>query len=185
MRRGVLFLAAAAALLVLPAQARSQERESLHIGLRVGAYMPLDEAVRDRFGTVLPLFGVARAMPPRPGRFSLFPSLEVSGARAGSDRFLVVPLTLVGEYQFPGNPRVLVPFVRGEGGVAYYDYRVRMDSATTARARRGGPVGAAEAGVMVTPYLRASARYRLFGEYDGLDFRGVELNLVVGSLRLY
>ncbi|HEX2188086.1 MAG TPA: hypothetical protein VHG51_04275, partial [Longimicrobiaceae bacterium] len=116
---------------------------------------------------------------------AIFPNLEVSGARSGNDRFLVIPLTAAAEYQFPGDPRRVVPFVRAEAGVAYYDYRVRLDTATVVRDRRFGPAGAAELGMRVTPYLRASARYRLFQAYDGLNFSGLEVNLVVGSLRLY
>lgn len=184
MRRALLSLAAAALLAWAPG-ARAQGADGVSIGLRVGAYFPGDVDVRDHFGEVLPIIGIARAMPARPGSFSLFPNLEVSGARSGSDRFLVIPLTLMAEYQLPGNPRVFVPFVRAEGGVAYYDYRVRLDSANVARARRGGPAGAVEAGAVITPYLRASARYRVFKEFDTLDFSGVELNFVLGSLRLF
>lgn len=183
-KRAILSLAALAALLSTPFAARAQQADGLRLGLRVGAYFPSDADVRDRFGEVLPIVGIALANPGRPGTFTVFPNLEISGARSGSDRFLAIPLTLVGEYQF-GAPGGVVPFVRGEAGVAYYDYRVRMDSAHVARARRGGPAGAAEVGAIVTPYLRASARYRLFREYDDLDFSGVELNFVVGSLRLW
>lgn len=183
MRRALLSLAAVAVLLAVPPQAAAQS-DGLRIGLRLGAYFPSDVDVRERFGDVLPLVGIARAMPARPGSFSLFPSLEVSGARSGSDRFLIVPLTLVAEYQLPVNGPV-VPFVRGEGGIAYYDYRVRLDTANVARGREFGPAAAAEAGLVVSQHLRASARYRLFQEYDNFNFSGFELNLVLGSLRIF
>ncbi|HEV2150437.1 MAG TPA: hypothetical protein VGR37_23760 [Longimicrobiaceae bacterium] len=185
MKRALWSLAALAAFLSFAPSAAAQPADGLRLGIRVGAYFPADEDVRDAFGEVLPLVGLALANPARPGTFAVFPNLEISGARSGSDRFLVIPLTAVGEYQFPGDPRGIVPFVRGEAGVAYYDYRVRLDSARVVRARRGGPAGAAEVGLRVTPYFRASARYRLFREYDDVDFSGLELNFVIGSLRLY
>jgi len=185
MKRALVLLAAAAVLAAVPDPARAQGADDgLRIGLRLGAYFPSDADVSDRFGDVIPLVGIARAVAPSPGSFALFPNLEISGARSGSDRFLIIPLTLVGEYQLPVTG-VAVPFVRAEGGVAYYDYRMRIDSATVARGREFGPAAAVEAGVGVTRHLRASARYRIFQSYDGFDFSGLELNAVIGALRIF
>lgn len=186
MKRALVMLAAAAALVAFPDSARAQQPADggLRIGLRLGAYFPTDSDVSERFGDVIPIVGIARAVPPRPGTFTLFPSLEISGASSGSDRFLIIPLTLVGEYQLPVTG-VVVPFVRAEGGVAYYDYRIRLDSANTARGREFGPAAAVEAGVIATQHLRLSGRYRIFQSYEGFNFSGLELNAVIGSLRIF
>lgn len=185
MKRALLWLAAAAALVASPHPVRAQQADGgLSIGLRLGAYFPSDQDVADRFGDVIPIVGIARAVPPSPGSFALFPNLEISGARSGSDRFLIIPLTLAAEYQLPVTG-VVVPFVRAEGGIAYYDYRMRIDTATVARGREFGPAAALEAGVIATRHLRASARYRIFQAYDGFDFSGLELNAVIGSLRIF
>ncbi|HEX2188498.1 MAG TPA: hypothetical protein VHG51_06340, partial [Longimicrobiaceae bacterium] len=114
MRRALLSLAALAVLAAAPPHAHAQEADGLRLGIRVGAYFPADEDVRDAFGDVLPIVGIALANPPRPGTVAIFPNLEVSGARSGNDRFLVIPLTAAAEYQFPGDPRRVVPFVRAE-----------------------------------------------------------------------
>jgi hypothetical protein len=185
MKRALWSLAALAAVVSFAPAAGAQQSDGLRLGLRVGAFFPGDADVRDAFGEVLPIVGIGLANPPRPGALTVFPNLEVSGGRSGGDRFLVVPLTLAAEYQLPGDPRTVVPFVRAEAGAAYYDYRVRRDDDVVVRDRRFGPAGAAEVGLRVTPYLRASARYRLFREYDELNFSGVELNFVVGALRIY
>ncbi len=185
MKRALLWLAAAAALVAFPDPGRAQQADGgLRVGLRLGAYFPTDSDVSERFGDVIPIVGIARAMPPRPGSFTLFPSLEISGARSGSDRFLIIPLTLVAEYQLPVTG-VVVPFARAEGGVAYYDYRMRIDSANVVRGREFGPAAAVEAGVIATQHLRLSGRYRIFQSYDGFNFSGLELNAVIGSLRIF
>jgi hypothetical protein len=184
MKRALVLLAAVAALVSSPDPARAQAGGGLAIGLRLGAYFPSDPDVSDRFGDVIPIVGIARAVAPSPGSFALFPNLEISGARSGSDRFLIIPLTLAAEYQLPVTG-VAVPFVRAEGGIAYYDYRMRIDTATVARGREFGPAAAVEAGVGVTQHLRASARYRIFQAYDGFDFSGLELNAVIGALRIF
>ena len=169
---------------LLPAAAAAQ-REAPRVGLRGGAYFPVDRDVRGAFPDVLPLLGVAVMAPLRPGRTQLYPNIEAIGARSGRNRFFILPLTFVVERQGSGRPnRTLVPYARAEAGVAYFDYRIGV-GADTLRARRGGAAGGVEVGMVFTRHFRTSARYRAFQQMDGLDFSGAEVGVVLGGLPLF
>ena len=177
---------ALAAALLLPRLAPAQEEKGTHLGLRAAAYFPADAEVRRAFGDVIPWPGIAIVPPARPGRTSLYPSLELIGARSGRDRFLVVPLTLALEHLGRGSSGGhYIPYARADAGMGYFDYRVRRDDGSETRARRGGALGDVEAGMIFSHALRAGARYRLMQEMDGLTFGGVEIGVVIGAIRVF
>jgi hypothetical protein len=159
--------------------------DALRIGFRAGAYFPNDGKIRDVFGDVFPALGLATVTPVHPNHGRFFPALELFGTRSGKNHFFVVPLTLVGEYQLPAGSgrRNNVPFVRGEAGIAYFDYRIARGGAVV-RSRRGGAVGSVDAGVLVSTSFRVGARYRILQHFDGYDFGGVELYTVIGSFHI-
>jgi hypothetical protein len=159
--------------------------DALRIGFRAGAYFPSDGKVRDVFGDVIPAIGLATVTPVHPNHARFFPMLEILGTRAGKNHFFVVPLTLVAEYQLPAaaGRTSNVPFVRGEAGVAYFDYRIGRQG-TIVRSRRGGGAASLEAGVLVSRSFRVGARYRFLQHFDGYDFGGVEIYTVIGSFHL-
>jgi hypothetical protein len=159
--------------------------DALRIGFRAGAYFPSDGKVRDVFGDVIPAIGLATVTPVHPNHARFFPMLELLGTRAGKNHFFVVPLTMVVEYQLPAAEGRThdVPFVRGEAGVAYFDYRI-AHAGTLVRSRRGGGAASLEAGLLVSKSFRVGARYRLLQRFDGYDFGGVELYTVIGSFHI-
>lgn len=159
--------------------------DALRIGFRAGAYFPNDGKIRDVFGDVFPALGLATVTPVHPNHGRFFPALELFGTRSGKNHFFVVPLTLVGEYQLPAGSgrRNNVPFVRGEAGIAYFDYRIARNGAVV-RSRRGGAAASLDAGVLVSTSFRVGARYRILQHFDGYDFGGVELYTVIGSFHI-
>jgi hypothetical protein len=182
--------AAAAAPTRLGAQEAQQgapagEDDALRIGFRASAYFPSDGKIREVFGDVIPAFGLATVTPMHPNHARLYPALELFGMRSGKNHVYAVPLTLVGEYQLPAGSgrRNNVPYLRGEAGIAYFDYRVERGGVRV-RSRRGGAVGAVDAGVLVSGAFRVGARYRLMQHFDGYDFGGVELYTVIGSFHI-
>lgn len=159
--------------------------DALRIGVRAGGYFPNDGKIRDVFGDVFPALGLATVTPVHPNHGRFFPALELFGTRSGKNHFFVVPLTLVGEYQLPAGSgrRNNVPFVRGEAGIAYFDYRIARNGAVV-RSRRGGAAASLDAGVLVSTSFRIGARYRILQHFDGYDFGGVELYTVIGSFHI-
>lgn len=159
--------------------------DALRIGFRAGGYFPNDGKIRDVFGDVFPALGLATVTPVHPNHGRFFPALELFGTRSGKNHFFVVPLTLVGEYQLPAGSgrRNNVPFVRGEAGIAYFDYRIARNGAVV-RSRRGGAAASVDAGVLVSTSFRVGARYRILQHFDGYDFGGVELYTVIGSFHI-
>ena len=159
--------------------------DALRIGFRAGGYFPNDGKIRDVFGDVFPALGLATVTPVHPNHGRFFPALELFGTRSGKNHFFVVPLTLVGEYQLPAGSgrRNNVPFVRGEAGIAYFDYRIDHGGRVV-RSRRGGAAASLDAGVLVSTSFRVGARYRILQHFDGYDFGGVELYTVIGSFHI-
>jgi hypothetical protein len=159
--------------------------DALRIGFRASGYFPNDGKIRDVFGDVFPALGLATVTPVHPNHGRFFPALELFGTRSGKNHFFVVPLTLVGEYQLPAGSgrRNNVPFVRGEAGIAYFDYRIARNGAVV-QSRRGGAAASLDAGVLVSTSFRVGARYRILQHFDGYDFGGVELYTVIGSLHI-
>ena len=159
--------------------------DALRIGFRAGGYFPNDGKIRDVFGDVFPALGLATVTPVHPNHGRFFPALELFGTRSGKNHFFVVPLTLVGEYQLPAGSgrRNNVPFVRGEAGIAYFDYRIARNGVVV-RSRRGGAAASVDAGVLVSTSFRIGARYRILQHFDGYDFGGVELYTVIGSFHI-
>ena len=164
--------------------ARAQSGGGTRLGLRAAAFFPSDAEVRRAFADVIPWPGIAIVPPARPGATGVYPSIELMGARSGSDRFLIVPLTLAIEHQWRGSGGRYVPYARGDAGIAYFDYRLRRGESVV-RARRGGAAGGAELGMIFTRALRAGVRYRLFQEMDDLTFSGIEVGVVIGALRIF
>ena len=181
MRRALRSLAALAVLLACATGARAQQVEGPRIGVRLGAFFPMDEVIRDEFADVIPAIGLVAMQPIRPGSLRVYPALELYGARAGDDRFIVIPAFAVLEYQFPDADRRMVPYASLAAGIAYFDYRIHVDD-TRIASRRGGAIGNAELGLIFTRHLRATARYRLTQEHDGLQFGGLEVSAVIGAI---
>jgi hypothetical protein len=152
--------------------------------LRLAAYFPADAEVRRAFGDVIPWPGIAIVPAVTPNRTRVYPSLELFGARSSSSRFLVIPLTVAVEHQWHGTNGRLVPFARAGAGVGYFDYKLHRDGETIA-SRRGGVLGDAEVGLIISRALRLGAKYRLMQEMDGVTFGGTELGIVVGGLRVF
>jgi len=184
----LLLLLALAAAAAAPSALRAQTApvdDALRIGFRAGAYFPNDGKIRDVFGDVIPALGLATVTPVHPNHARFFPMLELLGTKSGRNHFFVLPLTMVTEYQLPAGSgrRNNVPFVRGEAGVAYFDYRISR-AGKVVSSRRGGGAASLEAGVLVSRSFRVGARYRFLQHFDGYDFGGVELYTVVGSFHI-
>ena len=177
-------LLAALAALLCASRARAQGGEGTRLGIRAAAFFPSDAEVRRAFGDVIPWPGIAVVAPARPGATRIYPSIELMGAKSGSDRFLIVPLTIVLEHHWRGSGGRYVPYARADAGIGYFDYRLRR-GLDVVRARRGGAVGDAEVGMILTRALRAGVRYRRFQETSDFTFSGLEAGVVIGALRVF
>ena len=176
-----------AALLLAPRVAGAQEEESgggTRLYLRLAAYFPADAEVRRAFGDVIPWPGIALVPAISPGRTRVYPRLELFGARSSSSHFVVVPLTIAVEHQWHGTNGHFVPFAGVGAGVGYFDYKLHRNGQVMSTSR-GGTLGDAEVGIVVSRALRLGAKYRLMQEMDGVTFGGSELGVVVGGFRVF
>lgn len=159
------------------ASAAMGQAQSAQVGASVNAYFLTQKKMRDVFGDPALTYGLNLSSLTRPQANKPTFAYNPIAASKGDSRFFLLPVTIGYELQFADRGSNMVPYLRGEGGYAYYDVAIH-DNGIDQSFKAGGFVAAVEAGIVMNKSIGLKARYNLFQDRFGVNLSGLELGLV-------
>jgi len=164
------------AALALAGSANAQyDKQDLNFGGTIGYYMPTNSVIKDAFGKSVINYGIGPVGNKRPSSGSVTPSLEFISANKDGNKLFIGTFTYGYEKHLADDRSMTVPYIRGFGGLTYFDYGIDLIGGRKSGKKIGTTAGA-EAGLVFAGRLRLSARYNFFSKVDGLDFNGLTLS---------
>jgi hypothetical protein len=137
-------------------------------------YFPSSGLIRERFGNQITGFGIRPEDESLPIVGRILPDFNVLSASRRSNRFFILSATASLGKTFGREGDFTRPYVRVGAGLAYFDYRIRVDGERES-AKRLGWTANFEAGLLIAKRLRLSAGYHLYQRAGSFRFDGFEV----------
>jgi hypothetical protein len=172
------------ATLALAGAAHAQyNQQDLNFGGSVGFYMPTNSVIKDAFGKSVINYGIGPVGTNRPTSGSISPSLQFISANKNGNKLFIGTFTYGYEKHLADDKSMTVPYIRGFGGLSYFDFGIGP-TATRVSDKKFGYTGGAEVGLVFARRIRLSAQYNFFSKVDGFDFNGLTLSATYALFKL-
>lgn len=182
-RKSMIALVPMTALAIAGSAHAQSDQQDLNFGGTVGYYMPTNSVIKSAFGKSVINYGIGPVGNRRPSSGSVTPSLEFISASKDGNKLFIGTFTYGYEMHLADDHSMTVPYIRGFGGLSYFDFGIDQIGGRES-GKRFGYTGGAEAGLVIANRLRLSARYNFFSKVDGFDFNGLTLSATYALFKL-